>query len=301
MYKSKLIKLADFKGMEVELDTLGTPMNEEKIQGILNKLAKGKVSISHVDIIEKGDVVTLDLTSDEGKFNKRNLPVTVGIGLFNSELENQIIGMRKDESQTLNIKGNDVIVEVKSVKRRIIPEITNELIMDIGIEGVTTVEEYRDYLINEDLKQQRMEILPQKSLEYVINNSQYIISEDDIESVYEEEIKGLEAQAELDDITTEVYVKEVYGITLEEFTKWIRENLPMTIKHMLIGMEYTKQNNLEFTEDIYEAELRQYAEGNDIEVDKARNISSYKLHHTRWYPMKANEIIIGYWKKELNA
>lgn len=300
MYKSQLIKLADFKEIKIEVDTLGTPMSEEKIQGLLSKLAKRNIIIADADRIEKGDIVTINLTSVEEKFNKKNLPVTVGIGLFNLDLENKLLAMVKDESRILDINGIEVKVEVKSVKRRIIPEITNELIGGIGIEGVTTVEEYKEFLINEDLRRQRMEILPGKSVEYVINNSQYDISEDDVAAMYEEEIKGLEAQAQLEKITAEEFVKEVYGITLEEFTNWIKDNLSITIKHMLIGMEYEKQKNALLTEEIYETELRAYAEENQIELDKAKEIISYKLYHTRWYPMKANETIIGYWKKELD-
>lgn len=299
MYKSKLIKLANFEDMEVEVDRLGIPMTEEKIETMLNKIAKKNIIMDEVDKVEKGDILILDLSSHEEKFNKKNLPVTVGIGLFNLEIEKELLGMKKAQSRLLNLNGTDIKVEVKSIKRRRIPEVTDELIEKMNINGVNTLEKYKELLIKEDLKAQRMDILPQKSLEYVINNSTYIISEDDMEALYKEEIKELEAQANLEKTTSEEYVKDIYGITLEEFTAWIKENLTMTLKHMLIGMEYENKNNAYLTEEIYETELNTYAEENQIELYKAKEIISYKLYHTRWYPMKANEAIIGYWKNKL--
>lgn len=165
MISSRLVKFEDYQDMETTDDIQGTPMSEEKIHETFIRMMKRNVVTTDVETIDKGDFVVIDLTGDKEFLNKKNLMLTVGLGMFNSDFENEIIGMKKDEIKTIYIHDNTVIVEVKSVKRRSLAKVTDELIASLGIDGINTVYDYREYLINNDLKYQMIRNVSKKAID----------------------------------------------------------------------------------------------------------------------------------------
>lgn len=276
MFKSKLLKLADLSKMKITDDMSGTPMDDKEIKAIFDRLARRNVVTTDVEIIENGDLAILDLKGNEEKYNKKNFALTVGLGLFNTEFENQIIGMKKGESKSLSINGNDVLVEIKTIKRRSPGEITDDVIRSLNIDGVTTVSGYREYLIEKDLKEKRVQIIGQAAENFILSNSEYSISEEDISLLYEQNINNLSIDAELNKKTLEEYAK-AFGFTVEKLKQMVTEPIPKYIKLMLIGREYAKEdNNLQSNEEKYEQYLKDEAESRSISFEDAKRKNPYE-------------------------
>lgn len=299
MFESKVIKLTDFRDMEITEEMQGKALSEEEIKDILNKLAKKNVVTAEVDSIEKGDFVILDLKGEETKFNKNGLQINVGLGLFNKELEDEILGMEKNENKTLTINDKEVKVGVKSIKRRSIPEVTDELIAGLHIEGVNTIGEYKEYLRDKDIKEKRMNIIPFKSFEYIVENSEYNILDEDLKSLYDEEVRSLEAQASFYNKTLEEFVKEVYEISTEGILKWLEDTTPEKLNQILVGMEFAREDDKMLTQEIYDEEIKTSAQEGNVSFDKAKEMHSHMLFQGSWYPLKAMERIHEYWKEEI--
>lgn len=300
MFESKLVRLADYSEMKITDDIRVTPMGDKEINAILDKLAKRSVVTTEGEMIEKGDLTILDLRSHTVKFNKRNFPLTVGLGLFNTELENQIIGMNKGENRLLRVNGNEVLVKIKTISRRIPAKITDDIILTLNIDGVNNVSDYREHLINKDLKEKRMRIICKEAIDFVLDNSEYSISENDISLLYEKNIIKLYTYADIKKMTLDELAKIYYGTTVEELKHSNKEAIPNSIKYMLIGMEYVKENNnLQIDEEKYEMDIKDEAETRMIPFKDVKRLNPYELFIINKYKEIVSNTIYNYYKKEI--
>lgn len=91
----------------------------------------------------KKDTVYLKLESENPKFNKENLPVTLGPNFFNKTIEEAVYGMKTNEEKTITVDGYDVKITVNKILTRKSKDLTDELI-ELETNGeIKTVEEFR--------------------------------------------------------------------------------------------------------------------------------------------------------------
>ncbi|MGG4132512.1 hypothetical protein ABEW19_30110 [Paenibacillus illinoisensis] len=276
MLKSTLIKLANYKDMEITDDMRGEPLNENEIEGFLDKLAKRNVVTTDVEKIESGDFAVLNLKADQERFNRKNLKLTVGLGMFNSELETQVIGMSRGEVKTLNVHGHDVLVDVQSVQRRSLAEVSNEIILSLNIKGVTTVSEYKAHLINMDLKEKRTSAICQNIVDFVINNSEFAISEEDISYLYQLQLNAYDLFSRRENVPLEELVSQYYGKSVDEFKESLMNGTPNSIKYILLFLEYNKEDqNLQSIQAQYEEQIKEDSAMHGISIEEAKKSHPY--------------------------
>lgn len=296
MFKSKLINLVDYKDMEITEDMCGTPLNEEELQGMLEKIAKRNVITIDVEVVENGDLIVIDIDS-HGERLQRDLPITIGLGLFNIDIESKIIGMKKNEKKSIDYNGAEVSVEVKSIKRRIPAELTDEIIVSLNIEGVNSVNSYKKYLIEKDLYEKKLRILCQKGIDFVLDNSEFYISEDDILVCYEENMKAYIHQAASEQMTLDEFTKTLSGLTIEEFKQKKKSEAPMSIKYMLVGKEYAKKDvNLLYDEEKYETYIQEMTDSSQMTIEEAKRNFSFELFQLMMYKGAAITEIFKYFE-----
>lgn len=296
MYKSKLIKLADYKDFEVKKEMYGEAMTDDQVNHILQRKAKENVTTADAETVEKGDVVTVDLSSEVSKFDRKNLPLNVGLGMFDAELEKSIIGMKKDESKTFDLDKGNVDVKVKSITRRIVPEFTDELAASLNIEGVKTVEQYKTKLVEDDLREKKMGAIPFGAMGYIVENSEFDIKEEDLDEMAKRQFESIEAEAEIAGKPVEDLVKEIYGISVQEIKDWFRKEAEPNLKQILIGMDFAKKNDGMLTDEIYLKDIKENAEKMGISVEDAKKIFPLELFYGNYYPLQAMHEIYNYYK-----
>ncbi|QOS77010.1 hypothetical protein JNUCC31_19570 [Paenibacillus sp. JNUCC31] len=276
MLKSKLIKLANYKDMEITDDMCGEPMNENEIEGFLDKLAKRNVVTTDVEKIENGDFAVLNLTSEQEKFNRKNLKLTVGLGMFSSELETQVIGMSRGEVKTLNVHGHDVLVDVQSVQRRSLAEVSNDIISSLNINGVTTVSEYRAHIINQDYMQKRQRVICQHIIDFMISESEFVISDEDISYLYQLQLDTYDRIAQREKKSLEELVKHYFGKSVDEFKESLINGVPNSIKYILLFEEYSKEDqNIELIQAHYEEQIKEDSANYGVSIEEAKEAHPY--------------------------
>ena len=122
---------------------MGAPftMDEEELKERLDRLRSRHGLMTEAGRVEPDDFVTLDSESDTPKFQKTNLNLRVGRGLFSPELEQAILGMAPGETQELALPEARARVTIRSVKRRVLPPLTDETVAAWGLEGISTLAE----------------------------------------------------------------------------------------------------------------------------------------------------------------
>lgn len=147
--KSKLVSLYDYKqiSMEVEPVIVTTEDLDGEAANDMETLRRRHTCMADAEIVAKGDICTLALESTNPRYCKPSLPLNVGLGLFAPQLEEALIGQKMGASLEVEVGGDVVKATILSCKRNTVPEkVTDEMVTSLQLEGVSTVEEYRQYL-----------------------------------------------------------------------------------------------------------------------------------------------------------
>ena len=136
------------------LDALDVTLpSEAEIDAIMRKrLTKGALVLTTLgqdEPIQEGDAVIFAVTGGTGKYNKPKLMVTVGQGLYNKDIEAGMVGHRTGDSYDDQAEDVAVRITILEIRRKTVPEPTDEMAAAMGIEGVTNLGEYRVHLTNE--------------------------------------------------------------------------------------------------------------------------------------------------------
>lgn len=212
--KSRIIQLADYREAELPKEiTIRCP--EEYIRKKMKHLTRKKKVMEPVSVIGKGDIAVLSLECELSKFQKSNIPVTVGSGLFDAALEDLLPGHCVGEKFQAKIQGKEVLISVKSCTRICFPEPADEDVAAAEIERedgtkIMTVSEYREYLTENYYAEQSQSLLFQtldEVLDFVFTKSRWSYDEEELKEVKEEELEYYRQQ-----------LKEEAGKEWEELT-----------------------------------------------------------------------------------
>ncbi len=244
--KSRINHLVDYRTVPFER-TVTVECTPDYMEGQLRHLTRNFKKTQAVKTLEKGDVAVLSLQSTAEKFNRSSVYVTVGGGLFDTELESQLAGHAVGETFTATSAGTPVTVTVKSAMRTTFPEPTDEMVAAYAAEheefaGVNTVAAYKEKVRADRLTELRTSAMYdrlQAVMDYVLTHSDFDFDEEEVaerKAAYYEEVKAMLAES---------------GKTLEELTAdEMLQNFGISTPEDL-EREITKQVEWSIAEDLW--------------------------------------------------
>lgn len=155
----------DYSHVTVEVPA-ETEVTDEMVENTINYKLSSSAAYQEVtdhDTVKKGDTVNIDYTgTKDGKEfsggSAKDYDLTIGSGSFIDGFEDGLIGHKKGENVTLNLTfpkdysntdlaGQDVVfkVTINKLEKLVTPELTDEWVAEQNIDGVSTVDEFRDY------------------------------------------------------------------------------------------------------------------------------------------------------------
>ena len=179
------VTLGDYKGLEIP--KIEAAVSDAEIEAELDRMAENVARVSTVDrAAQDGDTAVIDFEGfdngvpfEGGK--GENFELTIGSGQFIPGFEEQLIGMKTEEEKEINVtfpenyhveelKGQPVIFKVKlhEIKKKVLPELDEELIKDLKIENVNTLDELKEYY-RANLLKSRKDWAENKALDEAIN------------------------------------------------------------------------------------------------------------------------------------
>ena len=160
------VKLGEYKNLAVSKNV--AEVTDADVDAEVAKLAekKAELVLKEEGIVANGDTAVIDFEGfkdgipfEGGK--GENYPLVIGSGAFIPGFEEQVLGMGIEETKDLNVTfpenygaaelaGQPVVfkVTVHEIKTKVLPELNDELVKGAEIEGVETVEAYREYTKN---------------------------------------------------------------------------------------------------------------------------------------------------------
>lgn len=186
--KSTVTKLADY-GDLLNNFKINFELDETMLDKELEIILKKNKLVEAVNQIEKNDLVTVNLISDNKKFNQRKLKLVVGSNYFSETLEERLIGLSVNDEKSYIIDNDKVMVEIIDIKRNSLPKLTDEIIKNENIPGVETIADYKklfyddskaNYITSEVIK------LSIAVFNKLLKESEFSIFEADVEEMLEE-------------------------------------------------------------------------------------------------------------------
>lgn len=180
------VELGDYKNLGYHVEEVS--VTDGDVEAELDKLKeqKAELEIKEEGELENGDISVIDYEGfkdgvpfEGGK--GENFELTIGSGQFIPGFEEQLIGMKTEEEKEINVtfpenyhveelKGQPVIFKVKlhEIKKKVLPELDEELIKDFKIENVNTLDELKEYY-RANLLKSRKDWAENKALDEAIN------------------------------------------------------------------------------------------------------------------------------------
>ncbi len=240
--KSKINSLADYRQAPFEREVV-ISCPEEYMEKQLRRLTRGGKKTESVSVLQKGDVAVLTLESKLPKFNRPMVPVTVGGGLYDAELEAQLIGHAVGETFPASVQGESVTVTVKQANRTVFPEPTDAMAAAYAegkeeLNGITTVADYRKYVADSYCKDESEQVIfhtMEEIIAYVLTNSDWEFDPEELAALEAEIRQEIKEETDTEpDALTKGQMLGILGVgTREEMEQFIREEAERQIASQL--------------------------------------------------------------------
>lgn len=220
------ITLANYKN--IPLHEPKQEVTEEEVIQYINSNSTPEEVTDKDAAIRQEDRVNLDY---EGKIDgkafdggsAKNYDLTIGSGTFIEGFEEQLIGMKKDESADIHVTfpkdyraedlaGKEAVFTVKIHSISRVPELTDEWVQDSTHQKYKTVDEYKKAM-EQELKKQKMigtrDAQQQEIWDRLIRESTFkALPETEVEKQKELLKKDLEMAANASNVTPEEFLKQ---------------------------------------------------------------------------------------------
>ena len=253
----KVLKLFDFTKCELPEKLFDIRIPQKDIDFELKKAAEHFLTIEPQDgPIENGDIVAVKIVSEDVLLACDCERLSVGRGFFSKDIEAALVGKKKGDVFSVTTDGSPAEVTVLWIKRRVVPQLTDEMAAAMDVEDVSTVQEYTDYvtqeLVNEnkEKKQNAIWLMVSKKL---LAESEFDVDEAEIDAQYKKDIAYM--QSELEDDFEEYMQVKYHGKTLDESKQGFRKEIEKTLKLCAIAEPIAKEEGMEWTKEAYDATI----------------------------------------------
>ncbi|MBN2604636.1 MAG: trigger factor [Bacilli bacterium] len=284
------VTLGEYKNLTFK--KLSDEVTEEQVAKEVAKLLEqnAELVLKEEGTLENGDTAIFDFEGfvdgvafDGGK--AENYELLIGSGQFIPGFESQMVGMtlgeEKDinvtfpeEYQAENLKGKDATFKVKlhEMKVKQLPELTDELVVELNREDAKTVNELKETTLKtlqEQLVQRNKNIMIDFAVEGASKNATLEIAEEMIIEEKNRLVDNVTQQAKQYNLDLETYLKYT-GIPREEFEANLMKDAEKSLTYNLVVEAIAKAENITATKEEIEEKYNEIAAQYKMDVVQVR-------------------------------
>ena len=282
------VELGEYKGVEVtKADAEVTDADvEEELKKVQDQNSR---TVSVEDrAVKDGDMTVIDFEGfidgeafDGGK--GENYPLTIGSHSFIDTFEEQMIGMNIGEEKELNVtfpedyhaenlKGKPATfkVTVKEIKEKQLPELDDDFAQDVS--DFDTLAEYKDDLKKKIAERKESEAKDKKeseAIEKVVEAAKMDIPQAMIDTQVNRMLEDFAMRLQQQGLSVEQYFQYT-GMTADKIMEEMKPEAVKRIKNSLVLEAVAKAENIEVSEEEFEAELQKMADMYKMEIEKIK-------------------------------
>ena len=282
------VELGQYKGVEVEkCDTEVTDADvEEELKKVQDK--NSRVVTVEDRAVKDGDMTVIDFEGfidgeafDGGK--GENYPLTIGSHSFIDTFEEQMIGMNIGEEKELNVtfpedyhaenlKGKPATfkVTVKEIKEKQLPELDDDFAQDVS--DFDTLAEYKEDIKKKIAERKESEAKAKKeseAIEKVVEAAKMDIPQAMIDTQVNRMLEDFAMRLQQQGLSVEQYFQYT-GMTADKIMEEMKPEAVKRIKNSLVLEAVAKAENIEVSEEEFEAELQKMADMYKMEIEKIK-------------------------------
>ncbi len=284
------VKLGDYKSLKYEVEKV--EVSDEDVQNSINSTLEKKADLELKEdgSVEDGDITVIDFEGfkdgvafDGGK--AENYELTIGSHSFIPGFEEAMIGMKAEETKDINVtfpedyhvedlKGAPVVfkVTVHEIKKKVLPELNDEFVSELKIDGVNTVDEYKEY-VKKDLTDSRTKAAENKAEQDIVKKFADCCEVNIPESMIDREAEQLmNEQAQrlaYQGISFDQYLK-MLNMSKEDVKKEFVPTAKERVKTTLCLEELAKAEKIDPSEDDINKYYEDMSKAYGMEVDEVK-------------------------------
>lgn len=282
------VELGEYKGVEVtKADAEATDADvEEELKKVQDQNSR---TVSVEDrAVKDGDMTVIDFEGfiDGEAFEGgkgENYPLTIGSHSFIDTFEEQMIGMNIGEEKELNVtfpedyhaenlKGKPATfkVTVKEIKEKQLPELDDDFAQDVS--DFDTLAEYKDDLKKKIAERKESEAKAKKeseAIEKVVEAAKMDIPQAMIDTQVNRMLEDFAMRLQQQGLSVEQYFQYT-GMTADKIMEEMKPEAVKRIKNSLVLEAVAKAENIEVSEEEFEAELQKMADMYKMEIEKIK-------------------------------
>ena len=282
------VELGEYKGVEVtKADAEVTDADvEEELKKVQDQNSR-TVSVEY-RAVKDGDMTVIDFEGfiDGEAFEGgkgENYPLTIGSHSFIDTFEEQMIGMNIGEEKELNVtfpedyhaenlKGKPATfkVTVKEIKEKQLPELDDDFAQDVS--DFDTLAEYKDDLKKKIAERKESEAKAKKeseAIEKVVEAAKMDIPQAMIDTQVNRMLEDFAMRLQQQGLSVEQYFQYT-GMTADKIMEEMKPEAVKRIKNSLVLEAVAKAENIEVSEEEFEAELQKMADMYKMEIEKIK-------------------------------
>ena len=298
------IKIKKYKGLKVKKEKV--TVSKEEVKEEIEKLRTQYAEIVLKDgAIEVGDTAVIDFEGfKDGKpfegGKGENFPLEIGSKTFIPGFEEQLVGLKSEENKDVKVtfpkdypaedlKDKEVVfkVHVHEVKSRQVPELNEDFILDLAMDGVKTEEELNKK-VKENLTEKKELDADNKLVDSILDEISKGVTVDLPEELINQEIDRMianyEERLKMQGITLSQYL-EFTKMSEEELRNQLKKEAEKGVKYRLFLDEIVSLEDIKVTDKEVDKELDDMANMYQMpkeEVEKAMGGKEYLEHDLKF-------------------
>lgn len=282
------VTLGKYKGVQVT--KIDTTVTDEEVEAALEKeQQKNSRTVTVTDRpVANGDTAVIDFEGfvdgvafEGGKGT--DYPLTIGSHSFIDTFEDQIIGMNIGDEKEINVtfpeeyhvddlKGKPAMfkVSVKEIKEKQLPELNDEFAQDVS--DFDTIAEYKDDLKNKIADRKSREAKAKQedeAIAKIIEDSKMDIPDAMVDTQVNRMVEDFAQRLQQQGLSVEQYFQYT-GMTADKIMEEMKPEAVKRIQSRLVLEAVVKAENIETSEEDFEAELKKMAETYKMELDQIK-------------------------------
>lgn len=289
--KMNVKDLHDISLIQVPEELLEWEVTPEQIDSQLVLLSKINAVEELVDKVEEKDCVVCQCL--DGRLSDRVVFIYPGLHLPGA-LEAEKCSLEKTIDDVFETDLNGYVkLKVQKIIRRMDAIVNDAFVQSLEIEGVDTIEKYRDWYKKETEASQKGKVIK--------NIQNYLLDSIAQNSTYEEvDAKEMDAFLTSQAKQLVAYENEMTGESVELTDEWldeIKESVVFDLKREAVGRKLCEQEGIVYTSEMFEDEIKQ-----TVPEEMSEMMEEYKDMYVRnAYFTKAYELLENCAKKYLEV
>lgn len=304
--RSRVLKALDYRS--VDLGGMLKPFQPDAgaLEAEVRRLTNPYVRWEKGGAAARGDLVACRLESACPRFSKESVRFAAGSGMFHKELEALSIGMAAGETREIELPEGRVALTVREVTRRAAPEPDDAMARALGLEGVSNLEEYRAYLL-EQQKEKYLEEATWEPYQYLrkrmLEETEFVIDKADWLSGVARKLERCRVLFAHEGIDMEKATEQDFSgrIPVKSYHELVAmlqsEEWDILLMHLL-GKYYAQSDGFTVTEADYEKYVADYAKMWHTTQEAAREVDPYDSFVYSEYGNHAFHILWEYAKAQ---